>query len=342
MLLLRWLLFPFAILYGVVVGIRNQLFDTYILSSKTPPKPSICIGNLSVGGTGKSPVTNYLIELLKNEHRVIVLSRGYGRKSKGFRIVEESNTSQEVGDEPLAYKIEHKQDITVAIAEKRWAGIKQLKLDDEKSVLLLDDAFQHRAVKTGLSILLSTYASPFYKDYVIPFGRLREARSGANRSDIIVITKCPDTLNDDQKKSIHAKLLKYKKPVFFSKIVYSPLRAIGKIISTDIEHVLLVSGIANPTPLLNHLQSTYETTHLNFADHHDFNAIDLTTIHKKFDTFANQNAIIVTTFKDYMRLKSIFDKNELTLYPWYVQEMSVIIENENEFNKLIRNYVRKI
>jgi len=171
---------------------------------------------------------------------------------------------------------------------------------------------------------------------------LREARSGANRADIIVITKCPDTLNDDEKKSIYSNLLKYKKPVFFSKIVYSPIRAIGKIITSDIEHVLLVSGIANPTPLLNHLQTTYETTHLNFADHHDFNPFDLATIHKKFDTFAKQKAIIVTTFKDYMRLKNIFDEKELELYPWYIQEMSLIIENENEFNKLIRNYVRKI
>jgi len=179
MLLLRWLLFPFAILYGVVVGIRNQLFDTYILSSQTPSIPSICIGNLSVGGTGKSPITNYLIQLLKDEQHVIVLSRGYGRKSKGFRIVKESNTSQEVGDEPLAYKLEHKQDITVAIAEKRWSGIKQLNLDDEKSVLLLDDAFQHRAVKTGLSILLSTYTSPFYEDYLLPFERSAKWRKSS-------------------------------------------------------------------------------------------------------------------------------------------------------------------
>ena len=254
----------------------------------------------------------------------------------------ESHSSQDVGDEPLAYKLEHSESITVAVSENRWKGIEALAPFTQKSVLLLDDAYQHRSVCPGFTVLLSTYDAPFYNDFVLPTGNLREGRSGANRANIIVITKCPKDMSMEQKQVVLDKLAKYKKKVFFSSITYSPIIPIGKLQVNDFDHVLLVTGIANPFPLLEHLKNSHKIAHINFPDHHNYSAKDLVNIHQKFDTFVNGKSILVTTSKDYMRLKNAFDENELSNYPWYIQPMSVEIENENEFNQLIKQYVRKI
>jgi tetraacyldisaccharide 4'-kinase len=342
MVMLRWLLFPFSIIYWLIGSARNALYSYRILQSQRPTIPSICIGNLSLGGTGKSPMTNYLIQLLKSEQKVIVLSRGYGRSSSGFLLVNESHSSQDVGDEPLAYKLEHGESISVAVAENRWKGIEALAPFSQKSVLLLDDAYQHRSVCPGFTVLLSTYDAPFYNDFVLPTGNLREGRRGANRADIIVITKCPKDMSQQQKQVVLGKLAKYNKKVFFSSITYSPIIPIGKLQVKDFDHVLLVTGIANPFPLLEHLKKSHKIAHINFPDHHNYSAKDLVNIHQKFNTFVNVKSILVTTSKDYMRLKNAFDENELSNYPWYIQPMSVEIENENEFNQLIKHYVRKI
>jgi len=342
MLILRWLLFPFSIVYWLIVSIRNALYTKRIIRSNSPSIPSICIGNLSVGGTGKSPMTNYLIQLLKSEQKVIVLSRGYGRGTSGFLLVNESHSSQDVGDEPLAYKLEHGESISVAVAENRWKGIEALAPFSPKSVLLLDDAHQHRSIRPGFTVLLSTYDSPFYSDFLLPTGNLREGRTGANRADIIVITKCPNEITKEQKDAVTKKLAKYQKKVFFSKINYGALAPISKLVVKDIEKVLIVSGIANPLAMLDHLSAIFTTHHINFSDHHDFSQKDIEIIHKKFDTFANKNTIIVTTHKDFMRLKNVLSELHLENYPWYILPITVTIENENEFNQLIRNYVRKI
>ena len=342
MLLLRWLLFPISIIFWLIGIVRNALYNNHLLKSYAPEIPSICIGNLRVGGTGKSPMTNYLISLLKLDHSVTVLSRGYGRKTTGFHLVKDTDSSMDVGDEPLAYKLEHLDTINVAVSENRRNGIQQLLPFPTNAVLLLDDAFQHRQIKAGLTILLSTFDAPFYNDFLLPTGNLREAKSGANRADIIVITKCPNDITQEQKDAVTKKLAKYQKKIFFSKINYAALAPISKLVVKDIEKVLIVSGIANPTAMLNHLSTIYTTDHINFSDHHEFSQKDIEIIHKKFDTFANKNTIIVTTHKDFMRLKNVLSELHLENYPWYILPMTVTIENENEFNQLIRNYVRKI
>jgi tetraacyldisaccharide 4'-kinase len=342
MLLLRWLLFPISIIFWLIGIVRNALYDNKLLASSSPEIPSICIGNLRVGGTGKSPMTNYLVTLLKLDHSITILSRGYGRKTTGFHLVKQTDSSLDVGDEPLAYKLEHLDSIQVAVSENRLKGIMKLLPFPANAVLLLDDAFQHRQIKAGLNILLSTFDAPFYNDFLLPTGNLREAKSGANRADILVITKCPNDITQEQKDAVTKKLAKYQKKIFFSKISYAPLVPISKLVVTNIEKVMIVSGIANPIEMQNHLASLYTTDHINFPDHHEFSQKDIDLIHKKFDTFANKNTIIVTTHKDFMRLKNVLSELQLENYPWYILPMTVTIENENEFNQLIRNYARKI
>jgi tetraacyldisaccharide 4'-kinase len=341
MLLFRWLLSPFSFVYYLVSSFRNLCFNKQWIKSHKIPIPSISIGNLSLGGTGKSPLTNYLIHLLKSEFSIYVLSRGYGRKTKGFKTVETNLNSAEVGDEPLAYKIEHGSDITVAVDEDRVHGISQFSPFPENGFVLLDDAFQHRRIKTGFSILLSTYDHPFHKDFLFPMGMLRERRSGVKRADLILITKCPPRLKEEGMKNFKVPLEKYNLPVFFSWIKYLPLQTLGQNIDSA-KKALVVTGIAQGIDLKNHISNTYETIHLSFSDHHLFTRKDIDLIHKKFDTFAAEDGVIVTTSKDYMRLKTLLTKEELLKYPWSIQNIELHIENEIEFIKIIKDYAKAI
>lgn len=341
MLLLRWLLSPLSFVYYLVSSFRNLCFNKQWIKSHRIPVPSISIGNLSLGGTGKSPLTNYLIHLLKSEYSIYVLSRGYGRKTKGFIKVESNSIGAEVGDEPLAYKLDHGSEITVAVDEDRVHGISQFIPFPEKGFVLLDDAFQHRRISVGFSILLSTYNNPFHKDFLFPLGMLRERRAGVKRADLILITKCPPLLNEEDMKNFQAPLEKYHLPVFFSWIKYLPLQSLGKSIDSA-KKALVVTGIAQGIDLKKHISSTYETIHLSFSDHHLFTRKDIELIHKKFDTFAAEDGVIVTTSKDYMRLKSLLNKEELLQYPWSIQNIELHIENEIEFIKIIKEYAKAI
>jgi len=335
------ILFPLSFLFQCITTTRNFLYEKGIFSSKIVPIKSIVIGNLSVGGTGKSPVTIYLANLFSTQLKTAILSRGYGRKTKGFIKVSEDAESMQVGDEPLMFQHVFGAAVTVAVCESRNEGIEKLvNLDPQLELILLDDAFQHRQTKSGFNILLTTFQSPFFTDFILPAGNLRESRNGANRANVILVTKCPVLFDPETQIKYRESLLPYNKPVFFSHIVY------GELIPFTIEipkvkNVLLVTGIAQTIDLVNYLETNFLVDHIPFSDHHEFTLNDIEKIHRKFDTFAQSDKAIVTTYKDYMRLKKNVSMWGLDLFPWYFLPISVAVNNETEFIKLIQSYVSK-
>ncbi len=339
---IRWALLPFSMLYGVATGIRNWLFNIGWKKSYTIPGKSITVGNLSVGGTGKSPLVAYLIEhFLQENLPVATLSRGYGRNTKGLITADSSATAKTIGDEPLQYLHRFGEEINVNVAEERRIGVDHIRNTlPEETVILLDDAFQHRKVKAGLNILVTEFHRPYSRDYLLPVGRLRESRSGANRADIIIVSKCPEDVPESEKKQLVSELAKHGQPVFFSSIQYGELKPISGTLPESVENVLLVTGIGNPAPLLNHLKTNYNVIHLNFPDHHDYTSVDIEKIHQKFNTFASRDKIIVTTEKDFMRLQQ-FEAIVNGSKPWFYQPIDVIFNEENQLKNLLNTYVRK-
>ena len=308
--LLRYLTFPFAVLYGLITFLYHKLFDSNILKSESFDLPVISIGNLSTGGTGKTPLTEYIIQLLNKDYKVAVLSRGYGRKTKGFRIVNETDTYNETGDEPLQIKMKFRTSVTVAVDEKRANGIKQIqKLFPQIQVVLLDDAFQHRAVKPKLSLMLSSYSKPYFEDFMLPVGNLREYKSGSKRADAIIITKTPGQLSEKEKQEFISQIKPFPhQKVLFSYLKYGSIvpfnsnsEAIQKIDKSF--SILLFSGIANNEPLVKYVRSLSENTVvMEFGDHHGFSAGDVEKIKNRFNVISHSNKIILTTEKDAIRL----------------------------------------
>lgn len=336
MILLRKILFPFAILYGLITAIRNWFYDKGILKSHSFSIPIIAVGNLSVGGTGKTPQIEYLIRLLLPNHKIAVLSRGYKRKSSGFLLAEYSSTAETLGDEP--FQLHQKfPTIQVAVDANRKNGIEQLlTLQNKPDIILLDDAFQHRKVKAGFYILLTAYNDLYADDFILPTGNLRESRSGAKRANIVVVTKCPSTLSEADQNKIRQKLkLSANQQLYFSAIQYDEIlysenenHTVHSLQNTD---KLLVAGIAKPKPFFNHLQDGNDEE-LEFPDHHDFTESDIQTIQKK-----SKNKPIITTEKDFVRLKGKVNPAQL----FYLPIQSVFLSNGENFNKQINNYVEQ-
>lgn len=332
MKLLRKIFFPFVPVYFMVTSLRNKLFDWKVLNSKSYHSPIICVGNLSVGGTGKSPVVEYLIRLLKKDYKVATLSRGYKRKTSGFLLAEEKTTFNEIGDEPYQFKKKYK-DILVAVDENRQRGIEELlKLDIPPHVILLDDAYQHRKVNAGLNILLTTYNKLFVDDWVLPTGDLREPRRGSNRAQFVVVTKCPNNLKSSEKKIIEKKLgLNENQNLFFSSILYDDLvyNQIGSIPLDSLKNkkITLVTGIANSKPLVGYLKfKNLNFEHLEFKDHYNFTE-------KDFETFKGKS-LILTTEKDFVRIQDSLDHQNLYYLP-----ISINIDKKEIFESLIKEFV---
>jgi tetraacyldisaccharide 4'-kinase len=339
---IRTLLWPFSLIYGSITYFRNKLFDLGILSTYVLPNKSICVGNLSTGGTGKTPHVAYLTAFLSGKMETAILSRGYGRKTSGFLLISEQNTASEAGDEPLFYKHSFGEIVHVAVCENRKIGAQKIQqLFPKNELIILDDAFQHRKIKAGMNILLTDYNSPFSKDFVLPAGNLREFKSGKNRADIFIVTKCPPKLSEAQKSKLAKSLKVNPEVLFFSSISYAPFQSFGKIVSQP-THILLVTGIANPSDLLEKLSEKYTVEHLKYKDHHSFCIEEIEQIHQKFDTFAYSNAIILTTEKDFMRLKDFGTAENFNSYPWYYQPITVEIENEIQFKETINQYVNTV
>lgn len=316
----RYLLLPFAFLYGIIIWIRNWMFDKNILKSASFNFPIICVGNLAAGGTGKTPMTEYLVEFLQQQFKTATLSRGYKRKTKGFAIAGESSTAIDIGDEPMQF---HQKfpDITVAVGEERLVAIPQLLHQlPGTEVIILDDAFQHRTVKAGLNIILTEYKNLYTRDFMLPAGDLRDIKSSIKRAHIIIVTKCKPGLTEDEKLLILEELNpKSNQQIFFTAIEYGVPYHIFSHHKTSLDvdaDILLLCGIANPKPLKEFLnQHVKSFDMLKFADHHIFTSDDLQDIKKQFEKLASTNKIIITTEKDAVRLQKF--ENELSEYPIY-------------------------
>lgn len=335
---------PLSFVYGAVIWLRNWLFDKNIFKSTPFNFPLICVGNLAVGGTGKTPMVEYLVRLLKNDFNTATLSRGYKRKTRGFGIAGENTTALEIGDEPMQF---HKKfpDITVAVGEERLVAIPQLLQDrPQTEVIILDDAFQHRAVKAGLNILLTEYKDLYTRDLLLPAGDLRDIRGSARRADIIIVTKCIPALSSRQKNELITELNpEAHQTVFFTEIQYGRpyhLFTRKEISLTQSSDVLLVCGIANPTPLKEYLSANVHSYDmLRYADHHIFDSDDLKEIKKQFEKMRSSEKIILTTEKDGVRMKKF--EHELHNFPLYVLPIRhhFLFGEEERFKTLVVSFI---
>lgn len=330
---IRFLLLPVVPVYYLVTWLRNKLYDLGIKKSTTYDFPVICVGNLSVGGTGKSPMIEYLIRLLKSQYQLATLSRGYKRQTEGFVIADKNATASSIGDEPFQF-YQKFEDIIVSVDADRVHGIAQLTaLPNPPEVILLDDAFQHRKVKAGFNILLTAFDDLYTEDIVLPTGNLREPRQGARRADIIVVTKCPATLSEENKREIIRKINPLsEQDVFFAHIAYAN-SVRNKVNKMDLAALkdrpfTLVTGIANPKPLVGHLKALgLQFEHLKYKDHHDFNRDDIATL--------KQKALLVTTEKDMVRLQPHFAEE----HTMYYLPIEIRIDRPSEFAKLIGSFI---
>lgn len=341
---LRLLLFPFSLLYGLVVIIRNWCYDAGLFKSHEFDIPVIVVGNLEVGGAGKSPMTEYLMRLLKAENKLAILSRGYGRITKGYHLADTSSTATQIGDEPAQFKAKF-PDVTVAVCEQRVYGIDQL--SPQHNLILLDDAYQHRAVKPGLSILLFDHTRITQPHLLLPAGNLREPFSGRWRADIIIITKCPEGLTENEQAELAALIepLPYQQ-LYFTTIAYQDMHYInGNAIDVMIDAtttLFLLTGIANAQPLLHHLQKfTPDIIHHNYPDHHQFSLKNISKLADEFLASESQKKVIITTEKDAQRLKEQSLLPLVSQLPILVLPIGVKFLNNScdNFDQTVKKYV---
>jgi tetraacyldisaccharide 4'-kinase len=348
-----FLFFPISLLYGMIIWFRNRLFDFKILKSTEYSLPIISVGNITVGGTGKTPHVEYLINLLNDEFKIAVLSRGYKRKTSGFFLGMETSTASDIGDEPLQIKQKF-ANVIVAVDGNRNRGIqKLLKISHDLNAVILDDAFQHRYVLPGLSILIVDYNNLIKTDFLLPYGRLREPASERVRADIIIISKCPVDIKpiDQRLLEMELKMFAYQK-VHYTTIKYGePIPVFKKVAKeTSIQTlkklnpvIFMLTGIANPKPLKDYLNSISENIiELNYPDHYNFTAKDMHGLIEKFSADTGKNKYIITTEKDAMRLQQFTDlEEEIKAAMYYIPVYVQFLENdEKAFNHYITTYVR--
>ncbi len=339
MTFLRFFLFPLAIIYSIITSARNFLFDIGVFSSTKYRQPTIGVGNLSVGGTGKSVCVDYLASLLKTKSPVAILSRGYGRATKGYIEATDKSTFRDIGDEPKMFKLKHPT-VRVAVAERRRLGMKTLlETAEENTVFVWDDCYQHRWASPKMMFLLTPFDHLFVEDYHLPMGNLRERRRGKKRADVVIVTKSPKELTNQKKKEIAQKLkLCSTQYLFFSHIRYSnKIKSLKQSFSLDElkqTPFILVTGISNPLPLLNHLRLIKpEFKHLQYADHHPFSKKDIRKIEKQA-----KGQIILTTEKDFVRLSALLNAEQL----FYLSiEMDFDIEDKKQLDKIIFETISK-
>ena len=337
--------------YNWVMTARNRAFDTGVLKSREFGVPTICVGNITVGGTGKTPHIEYIARLLKAEYRIAVLSRGYGRKSKGYVKATADTPMELIGDEPFQIK-EKFTDIEVVVCERRAVGIERL-LAEEKALqaILLDDAFQHRYVTPGLNIVLMDYNRPIYEDALMPMGMLREPLSSLHRAHVVIVTKCPGDIKPIDFRVVTKNLdLRPYQRLFFTTFSYGDMRAFDDtnrrkllLALTSTTHVLLVTGIASATPMVDKVREyTDHITHMEYGDHHDFSQEELDEISKVYASIDVADKLIITTEKDAARLSS-YSIDETVTKNLYVLPIEVeFLQGQQEsFNNYIIDYVSK-
>lgn len=343
------LIYIISQLIYVILSIRHFLYDKNILSSYHFKNiVTICIGNLNLGGSGKTPLTNFLINLLKNQFKVAVLSRGYGRKTKGFKVVQINDDYLQVGDEPLMYKLKHPE-IIVAVCEDRVQGVRELlRIYPDIQIILLDDAFQHRRIKADVNILVSDYSKPFFKDKIFPLGKLRDLKSRVKNADILVISKTPENIEESAIQSFMHQIQSYfQKDIYFSKIEYEHFyslnshQKINPIKELSQYNCILVTGIANPLPLAIFIKEyAQHFYHLKYPDHHAFTQKDFELMKSIYLEWQKKYppVIIITTEKDAMRLKTFADAH--FNLPIFIAPIQIQFFNSSSFENKILNYVR--
>ena len=348
--LYKWLS-PFSLIYGLGVRLRNKLFDWDILRSKSYDIPILSVGNITVGGTGKTPHIEYLIRLLASSYRIAILSRGYKRKTRGFVLATHSSTAREIGDEPFQMKNKF-PDILVAVDANRRRGIQNLLSLPEKDrpeVILLDDAYQHRYVHPSLSIVLSDYHRLFYNDKLMPTGHLREPISNINRTDIVVVTKCDEDMKPIDFRVIEENMkLRAHQLLFFTSIVYGEVKPVFPSEARFLNHknigkeddILLISGIAVPTPFIREAEKySNKVLPVVFPDHHTFSKSDFKKLDVIFEKMTSPGKLILVTEKDAARLKN----SPLVPESWkkYLYYLPIVIRfyNEQSFNETIKKHI---
>ena len=339
--------FPFALLYDLITSIRNWLFDEDIFTSQSFDLPIISVGNLSIGGTGKTPHVEYIVKLLSENYSPAILSRGYKRQTSGYIFASTQSTVKQIGDEPLQYKLKH-PNIAVAVGENRVLAVPQLLMDaPNTSAIILDDAFQHRAIQPGLSILLTDYANLYADDFILPAGNLRESKRGAKRANIVIVTKCPTNLTQQEAQTIQKKLnLQSHQSLYFSYVhyaqPYSFLQRGSFLETTDVE-VLIATGIAKPNYLKQYVEYAYNNAFLlDFADHHQFQQQDIEHIHTLYQNLGDVKKAIFITEKDAVKfIPFTSELRELEL-PIYVQsiEVGILFNKQSELNTELINFVQ--
>ena len=359
---ISYALFPLTCWYAVGVRFRNLFYALGIKKQEAPHITTIGVGNLSTGGTGKTPHVEYLLRLLANRYSTAMLSRGYKRKSKGFVLDDGSHDANLLGDEPamIAHKFPHVQ---VAVCEKRVEGVRRLmappavalenpdnsdnlnspETSQKIQLIILDDVFQHRAIKPSINILLTEYSHPYFNDHILPYGDLREFKKARYRANIVIVTKCPANLNPVEKHNIiHDLRLQNYQKVFFSYLKYGALQTLdGKPVVIDlrrVDNILCVTGIAHPEPMLAELRRHTKVQHLPFSDHHNFTSGDMARIKEAFAALSGSNNIIVTTEKDAIRLRGLTEGLPVHVLP---VEVAFHKENDKDFNTLIEASVRE-
>ena len=342
--LIYFLLIPLSFIYGSITAIRNLLFDYGIFKSVSHNIPVICIGNLSVGGTGKTPHTQYIINLLKTDYKVAVLSRGYGRKTSTLQYIETTSTATKVGDEPLQLKLNN-PNCLVVVEKDRNKGVKQILKDfPETQVILLDDGYQHRWIKAGFNILITPYSYPYYKDSLMPVGNLRESKKGAERASAIVFSKTPKNINPTFKKEMLERLhLFTHQKAYFSHINYCTWKCIStneEFIPDEHQSITLVSGIVNPKPLVEQLEKKGHTiSQIRFKDHQSYTNYDAQKILGKYNADESTKKLILTTEKDATKLRELLANFEDANF--YYIPIDIAFSEQEIFDRQILNYVAK-
>ncbi len=334
--LVKAALTPFSWLYGAITDLRNYGYDKGFFEHYPPPCPAISVGNLTVGGTGKTPMIEYLVRLLKNRYRIVVVSRGYGRKTTGLRVAGNNSPAAEIGDEPLQYYRKFSDDIRVIVAEKRAEAARKIATEfPETSVILLDDAFQHRAIARHTDIMLTDYNRLFYTDLPFPVGNLRERKKGSRRADIIIVTKSPQDLSSGEKDGITQQIRRYagsRPPVFFSSVVYGaelPFTGIGK--AGAYPRIAGISGLAQNNVFEEFIRSKYRITHFSdFPDHHDYTLHDLL----KTGIADDKDLALLTTEKDMVKLMPLAIQAGVAERSFYIP-MEVEMHEKERFDSLI-------
>lgn len=344
---MRFLLLPIAFFYHIILKIRHKLYDWHILKSKKHDRPVICVGNLALGGTGKTPHVEYLAKLLSEQYRICVVSRGYGRKTKGFQLANGSCNAEAIGDEPMQY-VSKFSNVMVAVDENRNRAIELTgTMERPPEVYLLDDAFQHQSTKAGLNILLTAYDKLYCDDFLFPAGSLRDIKSAAKRADIIVVSKAPESLDTLEKTEICKKLKPLpQQKVFFSSLEYGSMKAVNtaalEFDAEAVDAVLLFCGIAQPKPLVEALKQRYPYVEtMAFPDHHPYTENDVKNITARAEKLPGERKIVVTTEKDVARIKNSPYLCKFDSVPLFSMPISIKIDEEELFKSEILNYVRK-